>query len=52
MSFHLITLQLGDEEELMERAEIALAEVEEGETAFLPEYLAWTTRLRARRDAA
>jgi hypothetical protein len=42
VSFHLITLQLGDEEELMERAEIALAEVEEGETAFLPEYLAWT----------
>jgi|SRR5688572_1324785 len=42
MSFHLLSLQLGDEESLLERAVAALQEVEPGETAFLPEYLAWT----------
>jgi hypothetical protein len=42
--FHLISLQLGSEEQMLERAQAALAEVEEGETAFLPEYLAWTPR--------
>lgn len=42
MSFHLISLQLGDEAEILERATGALEEVEPGETAFLPEYLAWT----------
>ena len=40
--FHLIALQLGSEEQMLERALHALEEVEEGETAFLPEYLAWT----------
>lgn len=40
--FHLIALQLGSEEQMLERALTALDEVEEGETAFLPEYLAWT----------
>ena len=40
--FHLIALQLGSEEQMMARARQALDEVEEGETAFLPEYLAWT----------
>ncbi|MCU1279506.1 MAG: hypothetical protein JWM53_3052 [bacterium] len=42
--FHLIALQLGSEEQMLERALAALDEVEEGETAFLPEYLAWTPR--------
>jgi hypothetical protein len=42
--FHLIAIQLGDEEEMLERALHALAELEAGETAFLPEYLAWTAR--------
>jgi hypothetical protein len=42
--FHLIALQLGSEEQMLERALTALEEVEEGETAFLPEYLAWTPR--------
>ena len=42
--FHLIALQLGGEEQMLERALAALAELEPGETAFLPEYLAWTPR--------
>ncbi|MDB4969173.1 MAG: hypothetical protein JWN44_4862 [Myxococcales bacterium] len=40
--FHLIALQLGTEEQMLERAFAALDAVEPGETAFLPEYLAWT----------
>ena len=40
--FHLLALQLGSEEQMLERALVALEEVEAGETAFLPEYLAWT----------
>lgn len=40
--FHLISLQLGSEEQMLERALAALGDVDEGETAFLPEYLAWT----------
>jgi hypothetical protein len=42
MSFHLFGLQLGDEPTMLERAVEALSTVEPGETAFLPEYLAWT----------
>jgi hypothetical protein len=42
--FHLIALQLGSEAEMLERALRALDEVGEGETAFLPEYVAWTPR--------
>jgi len=42
MSFHLLGLRLGDEQEMLERAIEALADVEPGETAFLPEFLAWT----------
>lgn len=42
--FHLIALQLGSEEQMLERALRALDEVNEGETAFLPEYLGWTPR--------
>src|SRR5258706_7088009 len=42
MSFHLIALQLGGEHEMLDRALEALENVEPGETAFLPEYLAWT----------
>jgi hypothetical protein len=42
--FHLLALQLGSEEQMLERAVKALEDVEEGETAFLPEYLAWTPR--------
>ncbi len=42
--FHLIALQLGSEEQMLERALTALGDVEEGETAFLPEYVAWTPR--------
>jgi hypothetical protein len=42
--FHLIALQLGSEDQMLERALHALDEVEPGETAFLPEYLAWTAR--------
>jgi hypothetical protein len=42
VSFHLIPLELGGEAEMLERALEALDEVEPGETAFLPEYLAWT----------
>jgi hypothetical protein len=42
VSFHLIPLQLGTEAQMLERALEALGEVEPGETAFLPEYLAWT----------
>jgi hypothetical protein len=44
VSFHLIGLQLGDEPEMLDRAIEALEEVEPGETAFLPEYLAWTAQ--------
>ena len=44
MSFHLLPLQLGTEEELLDQAVELLEEVEPGETAFLPEYLAWTAR--------
>jgi hypothetical protein len=40
--FHLIALQLGSEEQMLERALEALEPVDAGETAFLPEYLAWT----------
>jgi hypothetical protein len=40
--FHLLSLQLGDEPEMLERALAALVAVEPGETAFLPESLAWT----------
>ena len=42
--FHLIALQLGSEEQMLERALRALDDVEPAETAFLPEYLAWTPR--------
>lgn len=42
MSFHLIPLELGGEDQMLERALEELEEVDEGETAFLPEYLAWT----------
>jgi hypothetical protein len=42
--FHLIALQLGSEEQMLERALQSLDDVEEGETAFLSEYLAWTPR--------
>ena len=42
--FHLIAIQLGDEEEMLQRALKALEELDPGETAFLPEYLAWTAR--------
>ena len=42
VSFHLIPLQLGSEKQMLERAVEALSVVEPGETAFLPEYLAWT----------
>lgn len=40
--FHLISLQLGSEEQMLDRAMFALDGVHEGETAFMPEYLAWT----------
>ena len=42
MSFHLIALELGDEIEMLDRAVDALDGVDEGETVFFPEYLAWT----------
>jgi hypothetical protein len=42
VSFHLIPLQLGTEAQMLANALDALVEVEPGETAFLPEYLAWT----------
>jgi hypothetical protein len=42
VSFHLIGLELGSEEQLLERALAAVDELEPGETAFLPEALAWT----------
>jgi hypothetical protein len=42
--FHLISLPLGDEPEVLAAALEALSGVEEGETAFLPEYVAWTAR--------
>jgi hypothetical protein len=44
VSFHLIPLELGTEEELLDQAVDLLDDVEPGETAFLPEYLAWTAR--------
>jgi hypothetical protein len=44
VSFHLIPLELGAEEELLDQAVDALEEVEPGETAFLPELVAWTSR--------
>jgi hypothetical protein len=40
--FHLIALELGAEEQMLDGALDALEEVGAGETAFLPEYLAWT----------
>ncbi|HZS37134.1 MAG TPA: hypothetical protein VFF06_09915 [Polyangia bacterium] len=40
--FHLIALELGAEEQMLDGALDALEEVEAGETAFLPEYLAWS----------
>jgi hypothetical protein len=40
--FHLLALQLGSEEEMWERAVASLEQVGAGETAFLPEYVAWT----------
>ena len=40
--FHLLALQLGSEEEMWDRAVAALEPVGAGETAFLPEYVAWT----------
>jgi hypothetical protein len=46
--FHLIALQLGPEERMLEQAIEALDEVEPGETAFLPEYLGWTPRASGR----
>jgi hypothetical protein len=42
--FHLIAIQLGSEAQMLERAIHALDELGGGETAFLPEYLAWTPR--------
>jgi hypothetical protein len=42
--FHLIAIQLGSEEQMLERALKAFDELSRGETAFLPEYLAWTPR--------
>jgi hypothetical protein len=42
--FHLIALQLGSEEQMLERALAGLVDVEAGETVFFPEYLAWTPR--------
>jgi hypothetical protein len=44
MSFHLLPLQLSDETEMLDQALEAMEVVEPGETAFLPEYLAWTSR--------
>ncbi|MCA1664711.1 MAG: hypothetical protein LC659_10650 [Myxococcales bacterium] len=40
--FHLVALQLGGEEQMLERAVTALDDVDAGETIFFPEYLAWT----------
>lgn len=48
MSFHLIGLQLGSEEEVFARAVEALEAVEPGETAFLSESLAWTPEASGR----
>ena len=42
--FHLVALQLGSEEQMLERALSALDDVDAGETVFFPEYLAWTPR--------
>jgi len=41
-AFHLLPLQLGDEEEVLDRALDALEPVQPGEVAFLPEAVAWT----------
>lgn len=48
MSFHLIGLQLGSEDDVLARAVEALDEVEPGETAFLSESLAWTPEASGR----
>ncbi len=40
--FHLISLPLGTEDEMLDGALAALLDVDAGETAFLPEFLAWT----------
>ena len=40
--FHLIALELGSEDRALEQAVRALDELDEGETAFLSESLAWT----------
>ena len=37
-----MALQLGSEEQMLERAVTALDDVDAGETVFFPEYLAWT----------
>jgi hypothetical protein len=42
--FHLIAIQLGTEAQMLERAIKALDDLGSAETAFLPEYLAWTPR--------
>jgi hypothetical protein len=42
--FHLIALQLGSEDQMLERALQALDDVEGGETVFFSESLAWTPR--------
>jgi hypothetical protein len=42
--FHLIAIQRGSEEQMLERAVGALDQLGAGETAFLSEYLAWTPR--------
>jgi hypothetical protein len=48
----LIGLQLGTEEEMLQRAIDALEEVDAGETAFLSESLAWTPEASGRAYAA
>jgi hypothetical protein len=40
--FHLLALELGEEEQMLERALAALGQLQPGETAFVSEYLAWT----------
>jgi hypothetical protein len=42
--FHLIGLELGSEQQTLERALVALDAVDAGETVFFSEYLAWTAR--------
>src|SRR5688572_15489377 len=41
-AFNLLSLQLGEEEEVLDRALEALETVLPGDTAFLPESVAWT----------